>query len=335
MKHILTIIVSLLTAFGISAQSRSALPWVRTGRSAVDLSVAGSASMSSENMAWAAAGNSAMIPFCDRHFAVEAGYMRQSFSNNSSVNAGLAGNIGGKVGLAASFSYGLDPAYDIYNLDGSTAGTFSPSYLLASLGASWRFVKFLSLGVNARYARQDLMQGYSYGTFAGDAMLMARFGDFSVSAGIANIGLPVKSASGDLFALPTSAKAAFMYDAVFGKKHGIQLNIDGDYYLPGLFVPVQSAHDGSDGSASGTDSSSSAQLSAVQQLAASAGLQYSFADMVFVRAGYHFGGSEVPVPSYASAGLGFKFKGVSLNGAYLFASESLSNSFCLTLGYSF
>ncbi len=334
MKHILVIIVSLLTAFGISAQSRYALPWVRTGRSAVDLSMAGSASMSSENMAWAAGGNSAMIPFCDRHFAVEAGYMRQSFSQNNTFSAGLAGNIKGKAGVAASFSYGMDPAYDIYGNDGGVTGSFTPSYILASLGAAWRFVDFLSVGVNARYARQDLMQGYSYSTFAGDAMLMARFGGFSLSAGIADIGMPVKSVSGDSFGLPASAKAAFMYDAVFGKKHGIQLNVDGDWYLPGLFA--QDGLSANDGGTSVPDaSSSSARASAISQLAVSAGAQYSFADMIFLRAGYHFGGSGVPVPSYASAGLGFKFMGVSLNCAYLFASQTLSNSFCLTLGYSF
>ncbi len=69
---------------------------------------------------------------------------------------------------------------------------------------------------------------------------------------------------------------------------------------------------------------------------AGAGIEYSFRDLLFVRGGYHYGAPhKAVVPSYGSAGLGVKFFGISLDAAYLFGSEILKNSFCVSLGYEF
>ena len=65
------------------------------------------------------------------------------------------------------------------------------------------------------------------------------------------------------------------------------------------------------------------------------GCEYSFKDIVYARAGYHYGNSVNVIPSYASAGLGFKIFGAQLNFAYLFGSAVLSNSMNVSVGYSF
>ena len=70
-------------------------------------------------------------------------------------------------------------------------------------------------------------------------------------------------------------------------------------------------------------------------MTAAAGVQYSFRDMVFARAGYHYGADKAVLPSFASAGLGVKFFGVELNVAYLFASDALGGTMTFGLGYSF
>ena len=57
--------------------------------------------------------------------------------------------------------------------------------------------------------------------------------------------------------------------------------------------------------------------------------------VVFARVGYHYGNSANVIPSYASAGFGLKLFGVHLDFAYMFASEVLSNSMIVSLGYSF
>ena len=68
---------------------------------------------------------------------------------------------------------------------------------------------------------------------------------------------------------------------------------------------------------------------------AAGSLEYSIADIVFARAGYHFGTEKAPLPSYASLGVGVKLGGIHLDVAYLLASETIGNSLSVGLGYSF
>lgn len=303
MKHLAIILVSLSIAISSAAQSWSALPWVRTGRGAADLSMAGSAFMSDDNMAWAADGNAAMVPFSADRLSAELGYTRYNSLKTNYFNAGFAYSIKEKAGIAASVSYGFDPAYDVYDETGEPDGAFTPDYILAAAGVSWRFLKFMSIGFNFRYARQSLAEGYTLSTCAGDAVLMCRFADFSISAGAMNLGMPVKSHDGSSFNLASSAKAAMMYDGHFGK-NGLQINLDSDWYFSNTVT-------------------------------AALGAQYSWNDILFLRAGYRYSMQGCVIPSFASVGLGLRFFGVRLNAAYIFASEVLDNSFSLSLGYSF
>lgn len=315
MKHIaLSIILSFLT-LSVFAQGQYAFPWMRTSRGAADLSMGGAATMAESNMAWASFSNAAMLPFCPAKSAFQLGYALQSPSKTNYMNAGLSFNVRNRVGISAGVSYGLDPAYGIIDENGAARGTFNPSTLMANLGLSWRFVKFLSIGINGRYAMQTLAKGYSSSVFAGDAFLMAKVSDFKVSAGVANIGMPLKDKAGNSYGLATSAKLSLMYDALFAAKHGVQVCADADYYLGGLFASVAPASSG-------------------LPMAVSGGVQYGFNNMIFVRAGGRYGFSS-PMPSYASAGLGFKFKAFAIDAAYIFAGQGIANSFSLSLGFSF
>ncbi|MBO4465622.1 MAG: hypothetical protein J5748_02970 [Bacteroidales bacterium] len=69
--------------------------------------------------------------------------------------------------------------------------------------------------------------------------------------------------------------------------------------------------------------------------AAAGSVEYGIMDMAFVRAGYHYGSGAAVLPSYASAGVGFKFAGVSLDFAYLLASDTIGGSMLFNLGYAF
>lgn len=60
---------------------------------------------------------------------------------------------------------------------------------------------------------------------------------------------------------------------------------------------------------------------------AAAGAEYSFNQLVFARAGYHF--SSAVAPRFASFGLGFAFKGIGLDAAYLLGQTA--NAWTLTL----
>ena len=68
---------------------------------------------------------------------------------------------------------------------------------------------------------------------------------------------------------------------------------------------------------------------------AGVGVEYSYRSMLFARGGFHYGDKEKAVPTYASLGLGVRFLGVSLDVAYLTASDILGNSISFGLGYRF
>ncbi|MBQ0024808.1 MAG: hypothetical protein KBT00_03670 [Bacteroidales bacterium] len=67
-------------------------------------------------------------------------------------------------------------------------------------------------------------------------------------------------------------------------------------------------------------------------LMAGIGAEYSIADIVSLRAGYHYGEA---IPSFLSAGLGFKFAGINLDAAYIIYDTPLAGTISATLGYSF
>ena len=171
-------------------------------------------------------------------------------------------------------------------------------------GFSYRFLPFLSAGVNVGYASSKLAESASYGAFNADVFVMAKFGGLKVAAGVSDIGSAVSSASGTSFSLPTAATLGAGFQTVAAEKHGIEVNADADYYLAGAF-------------------------------SAALGASYTYNDMISVRAGYR-AGSESVIPSFASVGAGVKLMGIKLSVAYLIASDSpLANTLALGLGYTF
>ena len=154
--------------------------------------------------------------------------------------------------------------------------------------------------MKAKYARQGLTKEVAYQAFAADAFLLFSMAGFKATAGVASVGTPVKAAGGGSYALPASAVVGLGYGFAFG----LSLVADTDIYFAGGF-------------------------------AFAGGVQYAWKDMLFARAGYHYGSATAPVPSYLALGLGVKFIGIHLDVSYLTASKALGNSFTIGLGYAF
>ena len=114
----------------------------------------------------------------------------------------------------------------------------------------------------------------------------------------------MKSDSGDSFSLPASATIGADWVRQFSDSHGLRLAVDVDCLFSG-------------------------------NVTAAAGAQYSFKNMLFARAGYHFGTKEAVLPSFATVGLGVRFFGVSLDFAYLTGNDVIGNSMTFGLGYRF
>jgi hypothetical protein len=202
-------------------------------------------------------------------------------------------------------TYGMFPEYDIFNDNGSHKGTFTPSDVQFKAGASYRFLPFLSAGVNLGYASSSLAEGVSYGAFNADVFLMSKFADYKVALGLTDLGSAVVSASDVKFSLPSALTLGLGYDKTFADVHKVDVALDLDYYFEG-------------------------------QVAASVGADYTFNNMISFCAGYRYGGNSV-IPSYASLGLGGSFYGVSLDLAYVLpvAKSPMSNTLSLAVGYSF
>ena len=303
MRHTISYMAAaFMLLFSLNAGAQ-ALPFVAADFDAASLGRAGTSLTATSGAAYSAFGNPAAVPFSEDRLDVGAGYTMWAPTKGNVVSAGGAFNLKDRLGVAAGFSYGLNPAYDITDGGGAVSGRFSPTDMQAGIGLSYRFLKFLSVGANISYATSSLSSDISYGAVAADVFVMARLAGLRVTAGVSDLGSKVTSASGARFALPTSVALGAGYGMTFAQKHGIDLMLDADYFLDGGF-------------------------------AASAGVEYAMNGMVFARAGYRYGG-ESPLPSYASAGAGVRLLGIRLDIAYIFGSEVMGNTLAVGLGYSF
>lgn len=279
-------------------------PFLAQPRSAALAGTAGAGSASTgASAAMAAFDNPAMLAFAPARLDAALSYgrwapaSRNTLSNN--LGAGVAVRLAQRFALSAGAVMQLRPQQDF----GPTYGTYSPKDWMIGLAASFAFSEHVSLGVNGRYVRQQLMQDYAIGSAAFSAMVQYRLKGLNVAAGVANFGGGVKSENGKTAPLPASARIAADYEFTLGPgKMGAAL--DGDYYFSG-------------------------------KLGVSAGLRYAFRDVLFARAGYRFASAGAALPSHLALGLGAKFRGICLDVTYITANRTIGNSLAVSLGYRF
>ena len=126
---------------------------------------------------------------------------------------------------------------------------------------------------------------------------------FGLTAGVASLFANIKDDMGNSYKLPASARLAGDY-TYLKDDNAFTADVDLDYFFSGNFC-------------------------------AAAGAQYGYKDMLFVRAGYHYGPEKAVLPSFASVGCGVKFSGVRIDFAYLTANKDLGNTITVGLGYTF
>lgn len=304
MNRLYTIIITILLPLSAAGQ---ALPFTAADYNPATMAMGGSYAVETSSTAYSAFGNISAAPFSSNKMDVAAGYTlwEPSALKTNVINAAGAGKIGKDMAVAAGFSYGLNPEYEIFDSYGMSAGTFKPSQMRISAGFAWKFLPFLSIGANLGYASSKLADNASYGAFTADVFLMSRIKDFKIALGTSGLGTSVTSASGDKFSLPSSIEIGGGFEHVYGKSHGIDARVQAECYLSGA-------------------------------IAVSAGLAYTFNSLVSIRAGYRYGGKSV-IPSYASVGAGLQLFGIHLDIAYLLAQKDnpTANTLSLSLGYRF
>ena len=260
---------------------------------------------SGSETAYSSFRNSSVIPLSGDRFST--GFSYQNWApdgvKTSNMNFGAAFKAG-RFGFAVGGAYQMGEEYTTADASGNPKGTFSPNDMIVNGGVGLRILDNLSAGANVRYASQKLSDDNSYSAIAADFFLTYRLSDLNITAGVSSIGSSVKSDSGDSFSLPASATIGADWARQFSDSHGLRLAVDVDCLFSG-------------------------------NVTAAAGAQYSFKNMLFARAGYHFGTKEAVLPSFATVGLGVRFFGVSLDFAYLTGNDVIGNSMTFGLGYRF
>lgn len=310
MKYdILAIIVSVLVPVFASAQESNvaegspSLSFV-TLNPDVAAEGMGAYLASTSSVSFASFSNAAAIPFYKDQFDISAGGRLRDNGSTRYFNLGASWNVAGCFGVTAGVSAGFRDGIDFSDESGNLSDTFNPMDLQFNAGFAWRFIDWMSAGLNVRYATQSLAPGYSLSAFLMDAFLMGRFDDLCVTAGVSNVGTDASFGSSSgidaSYPVPSSFAAGLAYSPVFGE-HALSVNADARYYLGGYGV------------------------------SAAVGASYTWRERVIVRTGYVYGGKFES--SRVNFGLGYDFGGfVRLDAAFSVASE---NSAGLSLSFSF
>lgn len=305
-KILMTAMTCLVTASFTSAQDGEALPFIRIVRDPVSAGMGFAGVASGTETAYSSFRNSSVIPFTADKLSVGVSGQMWAPDGAKSTNLafGTAFKAGKRLGFTVGGAYQLGEEYSSMDETGNPAGTFKPSDIVLNAGAGFLILDNLSVGANVRYASQKLSTDNSYSAVSADIFLTYKLSDLNVTAGVSSLGSSVKSESGDSFSLPTSATIGADWSKAFTESHGVRVAADVDYFFSG-------------------------------NVTAATGAEYSFKNMLFARAGYHFGSKDVVLPSFATVGLGVRFFGVSLDIAYLTANDILGNTLTFGLGYRF
>lgn len=296
---------SMATSF--AQDSGTAHQFIRIPRDPVSGAMGGAGAASTFTTAYSSFRNAAVIPFSDKDIDIGVSYQMWApdgvKSNN--VSTGIAYKLSDSFGLSLGFGYDAGGEIRIYDASGKPAGTFSSSDMVFNAGFGYRFSEKMGAGASFRYSSDNVAEGTSLSAFGADVFILYQaMPGLGLAAGVSSIGSSVKGAAGETYSLPVSATAAGSYRAEINGRNTVDIAIDADYFLSGSF-------------------------------AAAFGLQYSYNDMISVRAGYHLGTDGSPLPSFATVGAGVQFAGFKFDLSYLTANDIIGNTIAIGVGASF
>lgn len=300
-KYMVSAAACLLCPLLSHAQD-DALSWMARPVEPASVSMPGLSLTSSSDMSFSAFRNPGTVPFSADRMSVAASWSMSGKSEKSNAfGAGAALKVGKRVGIALAGIYGPGEEYEVIDDYGFRNGSFRTSSMLFSAGVGVKVIDALSLGVNLKYAGEKLAADSKPGAFASDIYATFRMKGLGAAAGVSNVGTSVKDDSGASFSLPSAARLEVGYGHGLGARHFLEGGIDAAYFFAGDF-------------------------------SASAGVQYVFNDMLFVRAGGIYSGYSA-VPSCGTVGAGVKFAGVKIDVACQVASDW--NALAVSVGYAF
>lgn len=298
-KKICIILAACLLSCPLSeAQALSSLLVFSDPESAA---VAG-ASVAREANAFAVDNNAAAMSLSEKTFAAGASYSLWAPGSADSQNIGFGAfvRVGNRIGIGLSGKYLMDRPMDITSASGGITGHFTPAELAGNLAVSVQIIDGLSLAVTGKVMNSSISEGLSGTAFGADISVSWQRRSVSAGAALCNAGTRISYGGDSSYSLPMLVKAGAAWKSGFG----LTVNAEADYLFSGAFM-------------------------------AGAGLEYSICDIGFVRAGYHYGDRSEGLSSFASAGIGIRLAGFSLDATWLTGSETLKNTLMFGIGYWF
>jgi opacity protein-like surface antigen len=295
MKKLLMILAAAAVSLSLYAQSAA---FLNINPDPVAAALAGTGIARTAD-AYALENNVAAMSLNGPRMAVAAGYgiWQPQISKTNVLSAAGYYNIN-RLAIGLQFKNFGYPAYSVVSVDGRVRGEFTPSEMAVGLGLSYRIADGFSAGLSFRYLGSTLAENAKASAFGGDVALKYEKDAFQAGLSVCNIGTPVNY-GGDNYAQPGIVRAGAAYSVA-----GLTASTEVDYLFSGALM-------------------------------AGLGLEYTIADIVSLRGGFHYGDAEKAIPMYASLGLGLQFAGFHLDAAFLTASKTLGNTFMVSLGYAF
>lgn len=242
--------------------------------------------------------------------AVSYGYFQPTVTKSHNVSASAVYKINSRFSVTAGFLENIGKRYEVTSDSGYEMGTWLPSEMRIGGGFCWRILDGLSAGITANFAQSSLfpridgVKTVRRTIFADIQVRYAPLSWLGVSVAATNLGVPVKSASGKHYLLPMQARVSVDGGKDFDR-HSVRASLDaGAYFKPAAFN-------------------------------AGLGVEYAYDKHYFVRAGGHYCGKGVGIPSFFSLGVGVKFVGLSFDAAWNYASGPMKHNFAVGFGYSF
>ena len=208
--------------------------------------------------------------------------------------------IGKDLGVSLEGRVFKDKPYDIISEQGMATGeSFSPSDKIFGAGVFYDITEVFSVGLKGRVVASAIAADAKGSAFCADLSAAYNGDVFSATLALRNVGSKISYGKAS-YSLPSMAALQGSVRPLEGLTAAAEI----DYLLAG-------------------------------RLMAALGVEYGIADIVFLRAGYHYCSSVKGIPTYASLGLGLQFAGVRLEASYLTASKTLDNTLLFSLGYAF
>lgn len=189
--------------------------------------------------------------------------------------------------------------YTTTSAQGIPGESFQPNDLIAGLGISVKITDAFSVGMKGRMVSSTIAADAKGSAFCADLSLVYTRNRIWSSLSMKNFGSKL-SYGGDSYALPTLAALQAGTQLI----ESLSICAEVDYLFSGALM-------------------------------AGLGTEYTIADFMSVRGGFHYGDPTKAIPMYASMGIGLRYAGAHLDFAFLFASKTLGNTIFIGLGYAF